>query len=81
MATANAAPVFLAPPLIIPSCLSGAVRVLCVLLIFRYASSKDAPAAQRAYEELKADGLIENETTLSNLVVALSWGNFKTMKR
>jgi len=49
--------------------------------VFRYASSKDAQTAQRTFEELKAAGLNENETTLSNLVVAHSWGSFKAMKR
>lgn len=46
----------------------------------RYASSKDPLGAQRTYEELLASGLEENETTLSNMVIA-SCGNVEDMKR
>lgn len=47
----------------------------------RYASSKDPLGAQRTYEELLRSGMEEDETTLSNMVVAHSWGDVKHMKR
>lgn len=49
--------------------------------VVRYANSKDVAAAQRTYEELLASDLEPNDITLSNMIVAHSWGDVKEMTR
>ena len=49
--------------------------------LHRYAQARSASKALRAYEEMMSKGIEPNSLTLSNVIMAQSWGSLADMYR